>query len=140
MYAEKFIDEKIKLYHHELKNNCAQTTLKILSEIFGIEICSQVIDSASGLNGGGRYGAQCGLLEGALMFIAIKANKEDKDKKYINKKCYDYTDKFKRKFESLLCGDLRPGGFKKGDPPDVCEKLFKKSLNFAIEYIKKEMD
>lgn len=136
MDIQKFIDEKIKLYHHEQKNNCAQTTLKILSEIFDIEVSPQVIDSACGLNGGGRYGAQCGLLEGALMFIGIKACKENKDKKYINQKCYGYTSEFEKRFESLLCSDLRLEGFKKGDPPDVCEKLFKKSLISATEYIK----
>jgi C_GCAxxG_C_C family probable redox protein len=136
--TQEQILEKIKLYHHKQKNNCAQTTLKILSETFGIDVCRQVIDSACGLNGGGRYGAQCGLLEGALMFMGIKANKENRDKKYANKVCYAYTEKFKKEFESLLCKDLRPEGFKKGDPPDVCEKIFVKSLNLVIEYIKNE--
>jgi len=136
MDIDKFIDEKIKLYHHEQKNNCAQTTLKILSEIFNIPVSKQVIDSACGLNGGGRYGAQCGLLEGALMFIGIKAGQDAKDKKYSNKSCYTYTENFNKKFQSLLCSDLRPEGFGKDVPFDKCEKLFKETLNAVIEHIK----
>jgi len=139
MDTDKLILEKITLYHHQQKNNCAQTTLKILSEVFNVDINPQVISSACGLNGGGRYGAQCGLLEGALMFLGIKTCIDNKDKKYINKTCYNYTDKFKSNFESLLCSDLRPGGFQKGDSPDVCEKLFIKAIKLTTNFIKKEM-
>ena len=51
--------------------NCATATLKILSKAFSINISPQVIDSAIGMHGAGKYGAQCGLVEGSLMFIGI---------------------------------------------------------------------
>jgi hypothetical protein len=44
-----------------------------LSEHFGIELNSQIFDAAIGMHGAGGYQAQCGLVEGALLFFGIIA-------------------------------------------------------------------
>jgi len=33
--------------------------------------CPQLLDAAVGMHGAGKYGAQCGLVEGSLMFIGL---------------------------------------------------------------------
>jgi hypothetical protein len=65
---DTLVRERVHTYYWRNDINCAITTLKILSERFGIELSAQVIDSALGMHGAGEYGAQCGLVEGVLMF------------------------------------------------------------------------
>ncbi|MDD5014829.1 MAG: hypothetical protein PHW73_06985 [Atribacterota bacterium] len=67
MKVKNLIDERVHVYYWKDKINCAMTTLKILGEIFSIDLDPQVSNSAIGLNGAGRYQAQCGLVEGALI-------------------------------------------------------------------------
>ena len=67
--------EQIAKRVHELywkeNINCARTTLVCLSELFEIAIEPQTIWSAIGLHGAGGYRAQCGIVEGALMFLSL---------------------------------------------------------------------
>ena len=51
--------------------NCARAAIICLSELFEITIEQQTIWSAVGLHGAGGYRAQCGLVEGTLMFMGI---------------------------------------------------------------------
>ncbi len=51
--------------------NCATTLMKNLAHEFSIELNDQVIQSLTGMHGAGKYGAQCGLVEGTLMFIGL---------------------------------------------------------------------
>ena len=132
-----FIDKKVHKYYWQDNVNCASTTLKILSQIFEIELNSQVINSAVGLNGAGRYGAQCGLVEGTLMFIGILAYKKYLSKEQIVEHCHSFAKEFKKEFGSLLCRELRPQGFSKDNPPHLCENLTKKTIIFSTEFIEK---
>lgn len=43
---------------------------------------------------------------------------------------------FCEKFGSLRCCELRPGGFRKDDPPHLCERLTCETIEFAYEYVK----
>ncbi len=81
-----------------------------LSELFETTVESQTIWSAVGLHGAGGYRAQCGLVEGTLMFIGI----------YLH---------VLGKFE------LRSTGFSESDPPHMCENLTCKGIEFAYQYI-----
>ena len=74
-------NELIHHLYHDKDFNCAITTLLCLGQEFGVEINQQVLDSAICLNGGGRFRAQCGLVEGALMFIGIYATQRGMKKK-----------------------------------------------------------
>ena len=51
--------------------NCAKTMLLCLCEHFCIPLQEQTLHAATGMHGAGRFRAQCGLVEGALMFIGI---------------------------------------------------------------------
>ena len=108
--------------------NCARTTLVCLSELFEITLEPQTIWSAVGLHGAGGYRAQCGLVEGSLMFIGIYLHGLGKTEDEIVSVC-------EKAFGSLRCLELRPSGFSESDPPHLCEKLTCNGIEFAYQYI-----
>ena len=96
MDIKTFVDKRTHDYYWRDNINCTITTLKILEEIFSINLQPQVLDSALGLHGAGGYQAQCGLVEGALMFIGILgkarnySDKEIEEKGEINREAHFY--------------------------------------------------
>ncbi|OOM74118.1 C-GCAxxG-C-C family protein [Clostridium sp. BL-8] len=129
------INERVNKYYWEDDLNCATTVLKTLGSIYKIELESQIIDSAIGMHGAGKFGAQCGLVEGALMFIGIWGRKLRCDNKRIVEYCYNFADNFQSNFGSLICRELRPQGFNKDNPPHLCEEVTKKAIEFTCNYI-----
>lgn len=69
-FIRVLIDTRVHTYYWDEDISCIITTLKILSEIFHFKLHPQVFEAAYGLNAG-RIGSQCGLVEGALLFIGI---------------------------------------------------------------------
>lgn len=129
------IEERVHTFYHSDDLNCAITTLKILCEHFNISLHSQVIDAAIGMHGAGGNGAQCGLVEGALLFIGILGrSKGIADDKIVNL-CKAFGQEFQVRFSSLLCRELRPEGFSPDNPPHLCEPLTCKTIAFAIEFL-----
>ena len=115
--------------------NCARTCLLTLGKIFGITIEPQTFQAAVGLHGAGGYRAQCGLVEGALMFIGIYFHHLGKSETEIIDLCYNFADAFTNEFSSLRCYDLRPGGFTPEDEPHLCEDLTVRGIEFVKEFI-----
>jgi len=115
--------------------NCAVTTLIILSGIFDIPVHSQVLSGACGMHGAGKFGAQCGLVEGTLIFLGISGKNNGLNKEEIEKLCYEYASLFQKVFGSLLCRVLRPQGFKSSNPPHLCEDMTVKSIIFSADFI-----
>jgi hypothetical protein len=109
--------------------------LKTLAEIFEINLPPQVIDSAVGMHGAGKFGAQCGLVEGSLMFMGIFGRERGYEDKIIVNSCYNLANEFQKDFGSLVCRDLRPQGFNPENPPHICEELTKKAVRFTANYI-----
>ncbi len=137
------MDIDIKKRVHELywesDTNCARTTLICLSELFDTEIETQTYQSAVGLHGAGRFRAQCGLVEGALMFIGLYFSENGMPEDTIISLCYRYAEAFTQKFGSLTCYDLRPNGFNSNDPPHLCEDLTVKTIEFAYAFINRNL-
>jgi len=133
------IRERVHELYWRYNVNCARTMLICLSELFDVDIERQTMNSAIGLNGAGRFRAQCGLAEGALMFIGIYFTERGKTEEDIVSICYQYAESFTRKFGSLKCSDLRPNGFSENDPPHLCEKLTGDAVEFVFELINKKM-
>lgn len=115
--------------------NCAGTTIICLSELFEISVEQQTIWSAVGMHGAGGYRAQCGLVEGALMFMGIYLHMLGKTGDEIVSACYNFASSFDKTFGSLRCFELRPTGFLESDPPHMCEKLTCSGIEFAYQYI-----
>lgn len=131
------IKETIHNYYWIDDINCATTTLKTLAKYFSVDLSKQLINSAIGLHGAGKYGAQCGLVEGPLMFIGVYGSFLNRENSYIVEACYGFAKAFESRFQSLQCRDLRPMGFKEDDPAHMCESLTVDATIFAIDFIKK---
>ncbi len=134
-------ETKIAEYVHEFywdrDINCARTMLLSLGRLFQVDIEQQTVNSAIGLHGAGGYRAQCGLVEGGLMFLGVYGIQLGKTEEEIIKLCYHYAEAFHEAFGSLGCYDLRPTGFSESDPPHMCENLTCKAIQFAYNYIQK---
>ena len=135
MTIEKFVEDRVHKYYWKDDINCATTTLRILSEAFDIELNEQVMDSAIGMHGAGEFGAQCGLVEGALMFLGIAGRAKGIPDEDIVKSCQDYARQFEVDFGSLQCRVLRPQGFKPDNPPHLCEGITREGVVFGIKFI-----
>lgn len=134
MAANRIRDRVHDLYWiHDV--NCARTMLTCLGELLETELSPQIMHAATGLHGAGGYRAQCGLVEGGLLFLGISLNAMKKDERDIVAACYDYADEFTKEFGSLTCHDLRPAGFSPADPPHMCEKLTCSAVEFAYRFI-----
>ena len=132
-----FINDRITEYFVKGDHNCAVSTLLILSEKYELPVSQQVLDAATGMNGAGRSQAQCGLVEGTLMFLGIWGRKHDLSQDEIVNICYEYAAGFINKFGSLSCRELRPEGFKPENPPHLCKELAHNSVQYGISFIKK---
>ena len=131
-----FLNDRIHDYYWNQNLNCAVTSLKTLSEIFQVHLEPQLLESASLMNGAGQYQAQCGLANGPLMFLGVMLKARGWNSEDINKTGYLFAQQFAKEFGSLMCKDLRPGGFKDNDPPHLCEDLSNKTIIFTINFIK----
>lgn len=134
------IKKRVHELYWEQDINCARTSLCCLAELFHAELEPQVLRAAIGLHGAGGFRAQCGLVEGALMFIGIYYIACGKSEEAAVSACYQFANEFTDAFGSLSCHDLRPGGFAAGDPPHLCEKLTCKAIEFAYQFIKRSCE
>ena len=130
--AEEYVRKEVHRLYWDHDENCARTTLRILSVLMDVPVENQTLTAALGMHGAGGYGAQCGLVEGALMFLAIVAEKEGTED--IPGLCRRFASEFEAEFGSLRCSDLRPGGFSESDPPHRCEELTCRSILFAYRF------
>ena len=72
--TDRRIAEMVRACYWDRDINCARTTLYCMSRLFDLPLDPQLDRAAIGLNGAGRMGCQCGLLEGALLFLGIHAS------------------------------------------------------------------
>lgn len=109
--------------------------LRVLGAVTGQVIHEQVFAAATGMHGAGRYGAQCGLVEGGLMFLGLWGREMGKTQEWITEACNAYAQGFERRFGSLLCRELRPQGFIDGQPPHMCEGLSVDAASWAVKWV-----
>ncbi len=135
MDTRALVTDRITRYYREEDLNCAVATLKILGEQFDVEISGQVLDSAVGMNGAGQYRAQCGLVEGAVMFLGILGRRLKMSDDDITEWTREYASQFEKRFGSLSCRVLRPEGFDENNPPNICEPISIDAVCFDIEFV-----
>ena len=115
--------------------NCAHTMLTALAQFFETDLSPQLINAAQGMHGAGKFGAQCGLVEGTLMFLGVYYMDRGYDRYEVEKICNHFAQSFTAKYKSLECRELRPGGFNDDDPPHLCAGLTLDAILFAREFI-----
>jgi hypothetical protein len=135
MTLVEIVADRVRVAYWEEDIPCVPTVLRTLGELFELEVGEEVYTSCWGLNGAGNYGAQCGLVEGALMFISLLASRERFDTIDMWQSCADFASDYEQRFGSLRCRELRPEGFNDDDPPDVCEALTVESIVFFAWFI-----
>jgi hypothetical protein len=135
MKWERYIDGEVHRHYWDRDDTCALTTLSILSELFPLPLESQVLDSALGLWGAGGYRAQCGLVEGALMFIGILGARRGLNRDQVSSLCKGFAERFSERFGTLICRELRPEGFASDNPPHICEDLSRRAIRFAAGFM-----
>lgn len=135
MKRETLITDRVVSYYHDEDINCATTSLRVLAELFGCELNPQVVDAAIGMHGAGGYGAQCGLVEGGLMFLGILGRKHKLPDETIVDLCREFGCRFEEEFSSLQCSMLRPEGFQPDNPPHLCENLTRRAIEFTARFI-----
>ncbi len=137
MNIQSFVQERVKSYYFDDDLSCTTANLKILSEKFNIKLSDQVFDSAIGMHGAGEHGAQCGLVEGTLMFLGIIGRLMGTPDEEIVSCCNEFARKFENRFSSLLCSILRPEGFHSNNPSYLCERLTCQAICLNIEFVGK---
>lgn len=111
-------------------------SLKLLDEVYNIPLNLQVIDAAQGMNGAGKLGAQCGLVEGTLMFIGVWGRKRNFSYDKVQSLCKNYALLFEQRFNSLLCRQLKDRArIVALDPDHPCEELKISAISMAIDYL-----
>lgn len=135
MEIEEFVTSRVHRYYWHDDLNCACTSLKILSEHFEFALEEQVLQAAIGMHGAGCFGAQCGLVEGALMFLGMYGSQHGLTEQEISENCYRFAEKFQQRFESLLCREIRPEGFNPDNPPHPCTAISEEAIIYTIGYI-----
>lgn len=131
----QYIEETVHRLYWEQDVNCARTMLTCLSTLFFTPIEVQTMHAAIGMHGAGGFGAQYGLVEGALMFIGIYLSKQGATDAEVAKACHRFAQTFTTRFGTLTCSGLRPGGFTDHDPPHACERLTNEAVRFAYGFM-----
>jgi C_GCAxxG_C_C family probable redox protein len=131
----EFVKLRVARYYWEDNINCAATTLNILAEHFDVRLHPQVLNAALGMHGAGEYGAQCGLVEGALMFLGIVGKEKGLANEAVVAACREFAGAFQQRFGSLNCAVLRPQGFREENPPHLCEPLTCKAIEFSLAFV-----
>ena len=133
---EQYIRETVHALYYGQDLNCARTTLHCLSHLFKTPIEEQTFLAAAGLHGAGGYRAQCGLVEGMLMFIGIRLAALGKSNDEIVSACRQYAESFEKEFGFLRCRELRPQGFNADDAPHMCEGLTCRAILFGYKFLR----
>lgn len=131
-----YIASTVHSEYYDLDTNCAGVTLKCLSHLFSYPIAPQSFAASLGMHGAGGYRAQCGLIEGALMFLGMYLTALDWERTDVSKACYEYATAFEKEFGALTCRNLRPQGLAEGQPPHMCETLTVRAVQFAYDYVR----
>jgi hypothetical protein len=135
MEREIFISKRVARYYHVDDINCATTSLRVLAELYGVELQRQVIDGAIGMHGAGKYGAQCGLVEGGLIFLGIFGRRCNLPDETLVDLCREFAGQFENEFSSLQCSMLRPEGFHPDNPPHLCQTITNRAIGFTARFV-----
>ena len=135
MNPQLFAQEQVQTYFISRQYNCARTMLLALSEYTNLPLAPQLLDAAAGMHGAGGLGAQCGFVEGALMFLGVYGRHLNLSLQDIDAACYRFGAEYRQRFGSLECSVLRPQGFAPDNPPGLCDQLAIDSVRLAMEHV-----
>ena len=134
----EWVAGEVRRHYWQENDNCARTVLAILAELGGRTIHPQVAAAATGLHGAGGFGAQCGLVEGGLMYIGIAGAERGLSDEEIGDLCREFAAGFTATLGSLVCRELRPEGFGPEVPLHACEPRSVDAAMFAVGFMREK--
>ncbi len=141
MTLEELVAARVEAMYHDDDLSCVHATLKILGEVFAVEVSPQTFDASSGMfGGGGNYGAQCGLVQGAVMFVGILGAGREMDTETLGRHCFDLSERLEGELGSLVCREIRPEGFADDNPPNLCEPRSVQSIVSTARFLAERFD
>lgn len=126
--------KKVHDMYYDEDINCARVMLTCLGEMLDVKISEQLYIAAVGMHGAGGYRAQCGLVEGSLLFIGVYCHSLGLSEDEAVDACYRFGKSFEEEFSSLSCSKLRPQGFNPDDEPHMCEGLTCRAVEFTYRF------
>lgn len=105
--------DTVRDYFLDQDYNCAETTLRVLNDRYGLNLTEADFKLVSGFGGGCGYGIICGALAGAIaamgsMLVAERAHVTPDFKET----CGKYCKRFEETLGSTCCAELRPKYFR----------------------------
>lgn len=131
---EAEIARQVHAYYWENDYSCAEVTLRILEQYVPAGVDERLLAAAFGLNAG-RCGLQCGLVEGALLFLGLCGRRRGLSDTALQALCRAYCSAFSARFGSLLCRELRSEGFDPHNPPHLCEARTVEAVAFSVAFV-----
>lgn len=132
------IAQRVHEYYWENDYSCAEVTLRILKQLYPAGVDQALLDATFGLNAG-RCALQCGLVQGALLFLGVYGRKQGLTDDALRALCRAYCSAFEARFGSLLCRELRPEGFGPQNPPHLCEARTVEAVKFSAKFVRKHL-
>lgn len=128
--------------------NCSQAVLAAFAADFGIDE-ELALKLGTSFGGGARNGEICGAVSGALMVIGLKFGhckaSDDKQKSRAYNIAVDYTNRFKKANESIVCRELLGYDLTKDDEMScikekglftkVCPEMIKSAVKILEEVL-----
>jgi hypothetical protein len=133
--VQQWASERVRQCYWQNDWNCARSQLVLQCEAAQIQLPPMWAEAMAGLHGAGGYGAQCGLVEGMLVFLGLKGALSEETAGEISERCRSFASDFEARFGSLLCRQLRPQGFPEDGPPHACEALTVQAVVFARQWL-----
>lgn len=105
--------ENVRGYFLEKDFNCAETTLRVINDRYGLGLKEEDFKLVSGFGAGCGYGIICGALAGGIaamgaMMVPQRAHATPGFKEC----CGEYCKRFEETLGSTACCDLRPKYFR----------------------------
>lgn len=131
--------KQIALETHSKGFNCAQSVFAAVCEDVGVDR-EEALKISACFGGGMRCGEVCGAITGALMAIGMKyGSVKDCDldnKKFVGGKTLEFINKFKEKYDSVLCRELLEKSEQQtGSTHAICPKLIIDAVELTEEMI-----
>ena len=119
--------------------NCGEVVVRVLIKELGLKVPKEILRSSSVMNGGGRAGAQCGILEAGLLILALCYGRDTykKSRDPLQKYAYQLTKEFEIYYKGTLCRKIRPEGFSPHQPLNLCNQRILHGIQFLLDFLKK---
>ncbi|MFA5828869.1 MAG: C-GCAxxG-C-C family protein [Candidatus Gracilibacteria bacterium] len=116
--------------------NCGEVVVRTVANNLKIKLPIVAKKISSAMNGGGRAGAQCGILEAGLLILSLLCGRADskQPRDPLQILAYKLTKKFENEYGNLLCRNIRPEGFKPDQINNICEERIIYGIIFLLNF------